>query len=73
MRRCGKNFLLFKPFVNYLKERGIDNAHILRVNFEDFKNEYLRNAHTLYSYIEERIKVQRFQYRYWFDSYFVYG
>ena len=59
MRRCGKSFLLFKLFVNYLEEQGIDNDHILKVNFEDFKNEYLRNAHTLYSYIEERITDKR--------------
>lgn len=59
MRRCGKSFLLFKLFVNYLEEQGIDNNHILKVNFEDFKNEYLRNAHTLYSYIEEHITDKR--------------
>lgn len=59
MRRCGKSFLLFKLFVNYLEEQGIDNDHILKVNFEDFKNEYLRNAHTLYSYIEEHITDKR--------------
>lgn len=59
MRRCGKSFLLFKLFVNYLEEQGIDNDHILKVNFEDFKNEYLRDAHTLYSYIEERITDKR--------------
>ena len=30
MRRCGKSYLLFTFFYNYLKEQGVDDAHIIK-------------------------------------------
>lgn len=43
MRRCGKSYLLFTLFYNYLKEHGIDDAHIIKVDLEDRRNAALRN------------------------------
>lgn len=59
MRRCGKSYLLFDIFVDYLKEQGITPDHIIQVDFEDFKNRELRNANNLYAYIENAIKDDR--------------
>ena len=32
MRRCGKSYLLFTIFYNYLKEQGINDNHIIQVD-----------------------------------------
>ena len=55
IRRCGKSYLLFNIYYNYLIESGIDKNHIILVNLESKKNEHLRNADVLYKYIENSI------------------
>lgn len=55
MRRCGKSYLLFELFVNYLSGEGVAQDHIIRVDFEDFKNHSLRDPHVLYTYVESNI------------------
>ena len=55
MRRCGKSYLLFKIFVSYLKEHGVADDHIIRINLEDFKSRELRKPDKLYSYVESCI------------------
>ncbi len=34
VRRCGKSYLLFNLFGNYLKECGIDERHIIKIDLE---------------------------------------
>lgn len=55
MRRCGKSYLLFTLFYNYLKEHGIDDAHIIKVDLEDRRNAALRNPDALLQYIDSRM------------------
>lgn len=55
MRRCGKSYLLFELFTSYLRERGIQEDHIISVDLEDFKNKTMRNPENLYAYVESRI------------------
>lgn len=62
MRRCGKSYLLFELFVAYLKGKGVDEAHIVKVNLEDFKNRELRNPDTFYAYVESRVTDNRMHY-----------
>ncbi len=35
MRRCGKSYLLFTLFYNYLIEEGVDDNHIIQIDLED--------------------------------------
>lgn len=35
LRRCGKSFLLFKLFVDYLKENKVDESQIIKFSFDD--------------------------------------
>jgi predicted AAA+ superfamily ATPase len=35
LRRCGKSYLLFKLFHDYLIGKGIDEAHIIEVTLDD--------------------------------------
>ena len=54
IRRCGKS-TLFDIFINYLKENGIDNKHIIKLNFElpDYEFE---NYKDMYYYVKDKIK-----------------
>ena len=45
IRRCGKSYLLFTLFKNYLMEHGIDQQHIIEIAFDSFKNERYRDPH----------------------------
>ena len=48
--RCGKSYLLFNIYYEYLIESGVEKDHIILINLESKKNEHLRNADVLYKY-----------------------
>lgn len=54
-RRCGKTYLLFDLFVDYLHEQGVDNAHIIQVALDDEENEALRDTSALSKYLKKAI------------------
>lgn len=62
VRRCGKSYLVFNLFHNYLKSSGVDDSHIIKVNLEDRRNKKLRNPDTLLGYIDEKITDQQMYY-----------
>lgn len=55
MRRCGKSYLLFTIFHNYLLESGVDDNHIIKVDLENRLNMSLRNPDALLEYLFSRI------------------
>lgn len=55
IRRCGKSYLLFEIFYQYLIQQGIDKEHIIKINLEPKKNENLRDGNQLYQYVEKQI------------------
>lgn len=55
MRRCGKSYMLFNLFAEYLAESGVAPDHIIKIDFENYKNRALRNPQELYSYVESKI------------------
>lgn len=54
IRRCGKSVIL-KQIMDELKEKGVDNEHIIYVNFEFIEYEELRDYKELNKYIKEKI------------------
>ncbi len=54
IRRCGKSVIL-KQIMNELKEKKIDEKHIIYVNFELIEFEELQDYKKLNSYIKEKI------------------
>ena len=38
IRRCGKSFLLFRIFADYLKSTGVAPDHIIALDLEDDEN-----------------------------------
>ena len=55
IRRCGKTYLLFELFYNYLKEQGVDDKHIIKLALDDTKNKKYRNPDELYYYVRAQI------------------
>ena len=55
MRRCGKSYLLFTIFHNYLLESGVDESHIIEVDLENRLNMALRNPDALLEHLFSKI------------------
>jgi len=55
MRRCGKSYLLFTIFHDYLVEQGIPEDHIIMVDLESRLNASLRDPDVLLHYIFDHI------------------
>ena len=62
VRRCGKSYLLFNLFCQHLKEEGIADNHIIKVDLENRRNKALRNPDALLDYIDSRMKDQQMYY-----------
>ncbi len=62
IRRCGKSFLLSTIYANWLKEQGVDSAHIIDINLEDRRNKALRDPDALLEYIDARLKDEKMHY-----------
>lgn len=61
IRRCGKS-TLFDLYINYLKEQGIDDNQIIRVNLEDADYSELDDYLKLYNYIKEKLNPNKQNY-----------
>ena len=55
IRRCGKSFLLFELFSDYLKSHGVDDSHIIKLNLDDYLNKEYRKPDVLLKYIYEQV------------------
>jgi len=55
LRRSGKSYLLFHLFGDYLKEQGIPEDHIIKVDLEDRRNAPLRDPDALLAHIDSKM------------------
>lgn len=55
VRRCGKSYLLFILYAEWLKSQGVDDSHIIRIDLEDRRNISLRNPDRLLEYIDGKM------------------
>lgn len=62
VRRCGKSYLLFNLFCQHLKEEGIADDHIIKVDLEDRRNKALRNPDALLNYIDSHMTDRQMYY-----------
>lgn len=58
IRRCGKSYLLFKLYYQYLIDSGVDSSRILLISLDDEDYEELRDKKKLSAYIKERISPE---------------
>lgn len=62
VRRCGKSYLLLNLFCQHLKEEGVSEDHIIKVDLEDRRNKALRNPDALLNYIDNRMTDKQMYY-----------
>ncbi len=62
MRRCGKSYLLFNIFRNYLLQHDIDENHIIEVDLENRLNKNLRDPDALLEHIYSKITDKQHYY-----------
>lgn len=57
IRRCGKS-TLFELFIEYLKTIGIEENHIISINFENPDNDF-ENYKDFYKFVKQKIKDEK--------------
>lgn len=62
IRRCGKSYLLFNIFRDFLLHQGNDSDHIICINLEDRRNKALRNPDNLLQHIDSLITDKKMYY-----------
>lgn len=62
VRRCGKSYLLFNLFHDYLTGKGVDGDHIIEVALDDRSNKELRDPDNMLSYVKSGITDNRTYY-----------
>ena len=60
IRRCGKSSL-YEIYIEYLKENGIDDNHIISINLESPDYEFA-NYKELYNFIKEKMTDDKMYY-----------
>ena len=56
IRRCGKSYLLFNLYHDYLIKKGIGQDHLIEIALDDIMNDELREPKALYNHIKAQIK-----------------
>lgn len=62
IRRAGKSYLLFHIFADYLKQQGVDDAHLIMIDLENRRNSKLRNPDALLEYIDSHLSDDQMHY-----------
>ena len=62
IRRCGKSFLLFQLFRQYLLDVGVDSDHIIQIALDDIENANLREPLPLYKCIKAKMTDEELYY-----------
>lgn len=68
IRRCGKSYLLFNIYYDYLISLGIKKENIIKIKLDVEENEYLRDRHVLGKYVRDLIKSKNEQYYVFLDE-----
>ena len=56
IRRCGKSYLLFNLFTEYLRSSGVDDEHIIALPLDDDINEKYRDPQELSAFLRSKVK-----------------
>ena len=62
IRRCGKSYLLFNLYYNYLLENGVSEDHIIKVALDDDDNKELRDPDILSEFLHGKISDDKNMY-----------
>lgn len=59
VRRCGKSYMLFTLFRDYLRSQGVDARHVIEVRLDDERHRPLRNPLELAKHVRARLPKDR--------------
>lgn len=62
IRRCGKSYLLFNLYYDYLLKSGVDDNHIIKVALDDDDNKELRDPDKLSAFLHSKISDDKYMY-----------
>lgn len=62
IRRCGKTYLLFELFYDYLLKSGVDKEHIIKIALDDRMNKKYRDPDVLCEYVHHAVKDDEMYY-----------
>ena len=68
LRRCGKSFLLFELYFDYLLDIGVSEKHIIRLPLDEARNARYRNPLELDKYLRNKIKDKKEKYYIFLDE-----
>lgn len=68
VRRCGKSYLLFTIFDNYLRQSGVEDDQIIAVPLDMLEYSDLRNPFALSEYLNSRLTSKTRQYYVFIDE-----
>ena len=68
IRRCGKSYLLFNLYQEYLRKNGIKSEQIISIALDEIDNIEFRNPFKLNEYIKEKTKDQNQKYYIFIDE-----
>ncbi|WP_434325908.1 ATP-binding protein [Mycoplasma leachii] len=68
IRRCGKSYLLFNLFKDYLLDNGVDQSQIITMNLDDPLNVKYHNPLELYNYFLNKTTNKEIQYYVFIDE-----
>ena len=55
IRRCGKSYLLFHLYYEFLLSSGVAEDHIIKIALDDDDNKELRNLDRLSAFLHDKI------------------
>lgn len=58
IRRCGKSYLLFNLYKDYLLSKGVKENQIISISLDEIDNLEYRNPFRLNEYIKEKLKTE---------------
>lgn len=58
VRRCGKSYLLFELFREYLRNDHVPDDHIIEMAFDAYENKKYQDSEVFFPYLTERIRDQ---------------
>lgn len=73
IRRCGKSYLLFNLYYNYLLQNGVDKDCIIRIALDSPEWEDMLNIQMLNEYIKSKIVLEKMNYVFLDEVQFVDG
>ena len=62
IRRCGKSFLLFNLFKNFLLDDGVNPAHIIEIALDDRRNKALRDPDNCLKFVLDKVTNSKEQF-----------